>query len=99
MNLNLTSFENESVNVEQGDIIVARNKMYIGTIEEATMHYLVIGDRLQANYTLINMRSNFLMSSVRASHPSLLVDAMLKCMKQLEFIEVIKSDEFEVNRK
>lgn len=93
MNLNLNT-KKKSFSAKKGDIIVTKS-IRVG----AEIHYLIIEDRPNEGFTLLNMNSNNLMSPIKADSPVELIEVLQKRISTIEIIEIIPSNEIEVTRK
>jgi hypothetical protein len=94
MNLQLEKCR-EHKKVEKGDIIVCDTRMGEG----GKLYYLVIEDRISNKYTLLNMRSNHLMSRIAVRKKSDLIDEIERRMSQISVVDIISLEEYEVKLK
>jgi len=94
MNLNLGN-TNTVREVSRGDIIVMKCLLD----KDYRVHYLVIEDSPNKNFTLLQMKGNKLMSSIRANCTQDIIPTLKRTFRQLELVEVIYADEYEVVRK
>lgn len=94
MQLKLQKQAEKAQKVFKGDIIV----MTKDDDKDYLAHYLVVRDEPKNQYTIINMSGNMLMS-VRTTLLGDLLDAIKNRFPQLELVEIIPADQFEVVRK
>lgn len=98
MNLNLNKKQTE-VLVNKGDILVFRNRLLATEGIISKTHYLIIEDKPNMNFTLLNLNNNNLMSSVTGENPIKLLARVRASFKKLEFVGVITEEEFELSMK
>lgn len=96
MNLNLT-VNQPKINPVKGDILVFKH-VFNGE-KLGFSHYLIIEDRPRGIFTLLNLSSNNLMSSITGLTIDGLIRDAQRSLKALEYCDVITADEFELTRK
>jgi len=95
MELKLQKRTENARDVSKGDIIV----MTKSGDKDYFAYYLVVRDEPKNQFTLVNMSGNMLMSSVRTTFLGDLLDSIARNFTQLEFVEIIPANQFEVIRK
>ncbi|MGH0831205.1 hypothetical protein ACQVTX_23305 [Bacillus pretiosus] len=93
MNLNLEQKDITVAEVRKGDILVFQSQL-----DSEKQYYLIIEDKPNYHYHLLNLGANNLMSPLReTSIPALITSAKSK-FSRLDFVEVIPAEEFELKR-
>ncbi|HHB2481349.1 TPA: hypothetical protein ACORDH_002800 [Bacillus cereus] len=92
MNLNLERKYRKDM-ADKGDILVFEN-----THSRKKMYYLIIKDAHECNYLLLKLEGNELITSVESKNPNTIVKKARERFNKLDFMGIIKADEFELTR-
>jgi hypothetical protein len=95
MNLQLENMKENKL-VKKGDIIVAEMK---DCGKGGKFYYLVVEDRVSKRYTLLNLKTVNLMSTIAVRTPNDLIENIEYRMSQVSVVDVISQDEYEVKLK